>query len=215
MISRRSLILTPLLVPMGVHLAQAALPIPARRALAFRIRRNGDVVGQHALRFSGDERALEVAIEIDIVVKLGPIAVYRYHHRGTETWRDGRFAGMQSKTDDDGSDAFFDAQRTAEGMQVKGSKTEPYIAPDGVLPTTYWNRAILQSHVINSQDGRLLDVSVTALGAEQVPVASGRVEAAHFQLRGDLPIDLWYDADNQWAYLEFTKRSSRITYEKL
>jgi hypothetical protein len=215
MISRRTLILTPLLVPICARAAKAALPIPPRRELAFRIRRNGEAVGMHVLRFTGDEVALDIAIEIDIAVSLGPITVYRYHHRGTESWRDGRFFGMQSKTDDDGTDAYFDAARTAEGMVVNGSKTARYIAPEGVLPTTYWNRAILQNHVINSQDGRLFDVSVTSVGTEQVLGATGKIDAAHFQLRGDLPIDLWYDSNGHWAYLEFTKRSSRITYEKL
>jgi hypothetical protein len=156
-----------------------------------------------------------VAIEIDILVKLGPVPVYRYRHRGTEKWREGQFVGMTSKTFDDGTDEFFHAERSGEGMVVEGSKTARYIAPDGVLPTTYWNHAILQNHVINSQDGRLFTVAVTKLGIEKVPVAAGQIEAQRFQLRGDLPLDLWYDDAQQWAYLEFTKRSSRITYEKL
>ncbi len=219
MISRRNLIQAAAFSPIGLAAlpsqAQAALPIPDSRDIAFRILRNGDDVGRHVLRFTGDDTALSVAIEIDIQVVLGPITVFRYKHRGTETWQDGRFQGMSSQTDDDGTACFFRAARTAEGMVVEGSKTARYIAPDGVLPTTYWNRAVLQDRVINSQDGRLFNVSVLPLGAEAVQVAAGKVAADHYQMRGDLSLDLWYDAHSQWAHLEFSKRSSHIIYEKL
>lgn len=218
MIARRNLLAAPLALcaPRSAGAATPpALPIPASRKIAFRILRNGTEVGLHTLRFAEADGSLAVSIEIDIAVKLGPFTVYHYSHRGIERWRDGRFVGMTSKTDDDGSDEYLKAAIQPEGMVVEGSQTQRYVAPPGVLPTTYWNRAMVQDQLINSQDGRLFEVTVADLGRETLAQPSGEMQAQHFQLTGDLPIDLWYDAQGHWVALEFAKRGSRISYQKL
>lgn len=216
MIARRTLLAAPMAMCLAApSWAATNLPVPPSRRLTFRILRNGHDVGLHELRFAEADGALTITIEIDIQVKLGPITVYRYKHRGLEHWASGRFVGMTSKTDDDGSDEYLKAAIQPEGMVVEGSKTDRYVAPPGVLPTTYWNRAMVQDQIINSQDGRLFNVTVQSLGRETVQAPQGRITADHFQLRGDLPIDLWYDAQGQWSYLEFSKRGSTIAYQKL
>ena len=197
--------------------AQAALALPRGGKLGFRILRNGSEVGLHQLTFESEGGVLNVRIEIDIRVGLGPMTLYRYHHRGLESWQGGEFLRMDSTTDDDGDAEHMHAERRGGRVYVEGSKTEPYFAPPGALCSTYWNRAVLQQKIISSQDGRLFSEQITDLGRDAVSMSGGDAEmmASHFQLRGDLSLDIWYDDADQWAHLTFTKRSSNIVYVKL
>lgn len=216
MIARRGLVAASLAAVLP-HPARAALPVPPGDRIGFRMRRNGDVIGSHNLVFAREGDDLIVSIAIDIVVKMIGIPLYRYTHRATERWQGDRFIGIESRTDRDGSPRTMKAAREEDGLiHVTGTRTQPYVAPEGVLPTTYWNKAMLQPQLINSEDGRLLNVTFTRGGIEPVPTAAGQtIPARHYHCSGELRLDLWYDAAGQWAHLEFTKDDSTITYEKL
>ncbi len=218
MISRRVCMTTGLAAVSSVpspSQAAARLPVPASGRIGFQMLRNGDVIGSHALNFASAGDVLTVSVAIDILVKFGPVPVYRYKHRATETWRGGVFTGIESVTDRDGTPHRMRAETTAAGMVVEGSKAPRYTAPPGVFATTYWNKAMLQRQVINSEDGRLFDVTPVALSEETVPAAAGTLRARHYKLDGDLPLDLWYDAAEQWAHLVFTKDGSTVIYHRL
>lgn len=220
MISRRLCVATSLASLSSVPAAPAIaapprLPVPLSGRLAFRLMRNGDVIGSHTLDFVPQGDTLSVSVAIDIVVKLGPIAVYRYKHRATETWTGGAFSAIESVTDRDGTPHRMRAATTAAGLMVEGTLAPRYTAPVNTYATTYWNRVMLQRQVINSEDGRLFDVTPTALAEETVAAAAGSVVARHYRIDGDLKLDLWYDAAEQWAHLVFTKDGSTVIYEKL
>jgi hypothetical protein len=196
--------------------AASRLPVPAGERISFQMRRKGDLIGSHMLSFAQQGDQLVVSVAIDIVVRMLSIAVYRYSHRATERWQAGRFMGIESRTDRDGTNLFVRAARTAEGMVVEGSSSGRYVAPDGVLPSTYWNKAVLTGRIINSEDGDLMNVPYTDLGPDKIAVASGaKVQATHYRLAGELPLDIWYDADGQWAGLVFSKGGTSVIYEKL
>jgi hypothetical protein len=217
MMSRRTLLAAAAILPSAPALAAGpALPIPPGGRIAFQLRRNGDVIGRHELVFAVDGASVVVSISLDILVKFALIPVYRYTHRGTERWRDGRFVSMDRKTDSDGTPQFMRASLNGDDLSVEGSQTKPYVAPKGTLVSTYWNQAMLQKHVISSEDGKLFDIDPHPLGEESVPVAAGgSIRARHWKLDETKPIDLWYDAAGQWAHLTFSKDSSTIIYEKL
>lgn len=215
MISRRACVAAPLAAMVAKPAMAAILPVPASGRIAFRMLRKGDVIGSHVLDFTQTPDTLVVTVAIDILVKLGPVPVYRYKHRATETWRRGVFSAIESVTDRDGTGHRMQAELTPSGLVVEGSQTPRYTAPANTYATTYWNKAMLQRNVINSEDGRLFDVIPITLDEEVVPVATGTLRARHYKLDGDLLLDLWYDSAEQWAHLVFTKDGSTVTYEKL
>ena len=216
-VSRRSLLAGGALAMAWPVAGQAALPVPAARRIGFRMLRNGAVIGSHQLDFTPQGDTLVVSVAIEILVRMIGIPVYRYSHRATERWRGDRFMGIETSTDRDGSPRVMRAVRGEDGvMRVTGTRTEPYVAPEGVLPTTYWNKAMVQPRLINSEDGRLMDLPLSEGGLEPVRTAQGAtLPARRFHYGGELDLTLWYDGAGQWAHLEFTSEGSTIIYEKL
>jgi hypothetical protein len=209
--SRRAMAMgTP---PAGV----SSLPIPPTGAIAFRLIRRGAPIGNHTLDFAVSADTLTVQIVADVVYRVGPIPLVRYTHRNTEVWQRGRLASLESQTNRNGTQLYVSAHRVAAGLQVQGSGTGPYIAPDDALPTTYWNFRMLLGPMIGTQDGILVHPRVTEQPIEPVRLASGAEAAAHrYSLSGDLDLDLWYAADASWMSMRFAVADgSVITYERL
>ncbi len=194
--------------------ARADLALPPGGAIAFRILRDGVEVGTHRIDFGrhGDTTIAHVAI--DIAVSYAWITVYRFAHRATETWHGAHFAGIESRTDDNGTAAWMrTATDPAGDLLVLGSGTEPYVAPPGALASTYWNPAILlAAPVISSQDGRLSEQRVLTGDLEAVPCLGGTLQARRHEMRGERDLEIWYDLDDQWAHMRFQRGGSLITY---
>jgi len=216
-ISRRDVVAALPMLPLLATSAAAlpALPVPPGGRIGFRMLRNGEPIGSHVLTFQQSGEALVVSIAIDIQVKLIGMTLYRYSHRATERWQGGQFASIESQTDRDGTPRQMRAVREPDGVVVEGTNAKRYVAPPVALPTTYWNRAMLEPRLINSEDGRLLGVTVTEGALDRVPTAAGPVPARHYRLEGELQLEIWYDEAGQWAHLQFTKDGSTIIYEKM
>ena len=197
--------------------AASALPVPASNAINCRVLRKGDDIGTAAYRFERQGTMLTVHIAIDLVVKLGPIAVFRYTHRNVETWDGDTLIGFDAKTDDDGTAKYMSARHGAGGLVVTGSKTEPYTAPANALGTTYWNVRGVSVPLIDTEDGHLLRVKVAPVGDVQVALASGaKVTARQYAMTGELKLDLWYESSDSFASMRYyAKDGSIVTYERL
>lgn len=184
--------------------AAAALPVPAGNRLAFRIERNGEEIGSHALTFLPEGDQLTVRIAVDILVKFGPIPLFRYQHRATENWLKGEVASLESTTYDNGKKYTLTIERVAAGLQINPGQGEGYIAPPEALPATHWNRRQLAGPMINTQDGKLMRPVVTPEGEITLQTASGKqMTADRYVLTGDVQMETWYDTSPHWAGLQF------------
>jgi len=81
----------------------AADGVPPDGRLEFAAFRNGSEIGRGIYRFSGDPAHREVAIVVDIRVKIAFITVYRFTHRAHELWEGARLIRMDAETDDNGT----------------------------------------------------------------------------------------------------------------
>jgi hypothetical protein len=211
MIGRRLVLAALATTPLTA--ARAALPIPPGDRMSFHIIRKGDTIGEHVLSFTRSADALTLQVAVDIVVGLGPIALFRYRHRATVAWKAGEIVTIDAQTDDDGTPRQMTARRDESGLVVEGSKAPRYIAPVRALPGTHWDRAMLDAPFINTEDGRLMHPVVTLVGTERVDVTGGSVEAQHYTMRGDATLDTFYDLTPSWVGLKFTaKDGSEIRY---
>jgi hypothetical protein len=55
--------------------------------MTFDVWRNGQKIGVHTVDIDGDEGDQKVRTKVDLLVKIGPIPVFRYAFQSQETWR--------------------------------------------------------------------------------------------------------------------------------
>ena len=179
----------------------AAPALASERRLAFAVFRNGVRVGDHVMTFSGPAEDIAVRTEVSLLVKLGPVPVYRYAHRAAERWSGGRFARLDTTTNGNGRVQKVSARRAADAVLIDAGGAQ-IRAPAAALPLTHWNPAALSGPLFNPQEGKLLRLTARRIGAERVKLASGEdVAATRWSLRGESQIDNWYDQGGVWAAL--------------
>jgi hypothetical protein len=215
-IGRRRLCLAALAAGCGLGVGAAA-PVPPTTGLNFRIVRHGSPIGTHSVVFThAGEGDFDVRVAVEAHVSFGPIPLVAYTHRSHESWRGGKIVALEGQTDRNGKHLWMAAERGAAGLQVRGNGTEPYIAPEDALPTTYWTSRLLQVPMIGTQDGGLVHPHVAPAGTETLASADGPLRAHRFDLSGDLVFALWYDMDSVWAGMQFSAADGSIVhYERL
>ena len=192
------------------------LPVPPGGRLAFTILRSGATVGSHVVRFARTGAALLVTSEVSIVIRFGPIPVFRYIHHVEEAWDmnadgSGALRSASANTDDDGTKHFMRARATPQGLAVESDKGGAYTAPPGTLIATHWNRAELDGPMVNPQGGKLLAPQVRIGPTAPVALADGSaVEARRYALTGDARLDLWYDLSAQWTATRFVAQDDSV-----
>lgn len=198
----------------------AAGPDPGRADLSSRLRfavfRNGGRIGEHVMTFDGRSGETRVRTQVEMVVKLGPVPVYRYRHSADEQWSGGRFASLASSTDGNGRVTRVEARRTTTGVVIEGSNGR-IAGPPTLAPLTHWNAEVLGGPLFNPQEGKLLSLSVRRGLVERVRLASGQsIDARRWSLRGEIQIDDWYDEGGVWAALKGRLADgSTIEYRRL
>ena len=188
--------------------------IPADNVLAYEVFRDDKRIGFHHMQFtrSGDDVRVDIHIELD--VRLGFIPLFGYTHENTEIWRDGVLQSLVSKTDNNGKPAFADVSLSENSYLGRGSRYDGGLVLP-IMSTSYFDpNFVRQQRLISSQDGRLLEVKVAYMGAEQVPDIAGSVEAHRFRLTGDLEIDIWYTEEGRWVRTEFS-RGGLLSYRPI
>ncbi len=174
---------------------------PTNRRLAFAVFRNGARIGEHQMSLVDQPDGLNVSCDVSMVVKLGPVPVYRYTHRAVERWRAGRFVSLETSTNGGGKRQHVSARRAGGGVMIETDRGQ-ISAPADAVPLTHWNAAVLAGRLFNPQDGNVLAITARRAGREAVRLADGRgVEAVRWSLRGETQIDDWYDEAGTWVAL--------------
>jgi len=174
-----------------------------------------DEIGSHVVSFSrhGGELVVDVAIKIE--VKFLFITVHSLVAERREVWRDGRFVGYSSHTDENSE--LFDVVAHAEGAKLVIEGPEGRAEADGsVFPTHPWSPEIVKGSVqMDTKTGELLNVAVAADGAETIEVAGKAVTTSKYRVSGDIERELWYDAAGNWIQLRFPKDGETLTFTRI
>ena len=174
-----------------------------------------DEIGSHVVSFSRNGGDLVVDVAIKIEVKFLFITAHSLVAERRETWREGRFVGYKSHTDENSE--LFDVTASEEGgkLVIEGPAGRAE-AGQGVFPTHPWNPAITDATVMmETKTGELLKVAVAPDGAETIEVAGKPVETSRFKVTGDLERELWYDAAGNWIQLRFPKDGETLTFTRV
>lgn len=189
----------------------AGLLAPAGRLMAdsggrrrFRVLRDGDEIGSHVMDVRpGAGGEIQVAIEIELKVKILGITAYRYTMSNREIWQGGKLTSLDSVTNDDGEADHAKARASGGMLEIDGSVYQGVVSGDAVS-TTYWSMAFLERGTwINTQTGVPIEVTTARLGAGEVAGQGGAIATERWSAKGEnLDIVLHY-AGGEWASVEF------------
>jgi hypothetical protein len=188
--------------------------VPRDRRLSFTVTRDGASIGRHDMTFRRRGDRVVVKTDTKIEVQVLSITLYRFEQHRTEIREGEHLVYYDSWTDNDGE--ILKAHAELHGAQLEVTGTEGAGVVDGsLIPATYWDFSTTRrTRLIEGSDGRILEVSVTPVATETIELGQRAVKARHFQLRGDLERDLWYDEDGVWRRMSFrVGDGSTITYE--
>ena len=198
-------LLVLLLLAAPVH---ADAPLSAQTDKAeFVVKRNGNPIGTLKIDFKRDGKRLIATSIYSIKVRLLAIVLYRYDKRMVETYEDGQLVAYETDIDDNGTEFQVRVTRKDDALKIihpKGSLT----APLGLYPSTYWPPAtVQQTQMIDSSEGVLMKVKMTALETEDLSIDGKTLRAKRYKMSGDALRDLWYDAQSS-AWLKMKLKSS-------
>jgi hypothetical protein len=185
--------------------------------LTFQVCRNGSPIGTHRLDFNTHGTTTRVRIDATFRIGIGFLTLYRYRHQGMEIWRDGAFQSLDTTTDDNGTSFRVQAARAAAGILIKATGLPDRLAPANTLPLTHWAEAAMSAPLFNPQTGAMLRETAQPRGQGTVTLANGKpIEATGYALKGEAPLEDWYDEAKIWAALDATgKDGSAITYRRV
>lgn len=214
----KNIIAVLIITMFAISPAFAASGKPADGKMLFEILRDGKVVGTHALEFKTlTKTKTEVDIAINMLVKLGPIPVFRYAHKNKEIWDKNRPVSVKSTTNDDGELFDVSANWRSGVMMVSANGKEDQFLDSSIYPSSYWNPISLKaSAFLNTQKGNEMPIKVKYLGIKDVDTAQGARPARTYLIDAYIPITINYDTRTQeWIGLSFKVRGSNLVYRRI
>ncbi len=192
-------------VALAASLAAPGLVLASGAARRFELVREGDVIGTHSLSVAEQGDAVIMTINIDISVRVLGIRVYAYEHENRETWRGGRLVSLESRTNDDGDNAFARVTAKGDALSIAGSSFEG-MAPAEIAKVADCPARTLDARPwFSSQSGEVL-----SLKFDQRTTPKG-IECA---LSGDVATTLIYDSEKEWRGCRFAARGSDVVYRQ-
>ncbi|WP_370170788.1 MULTISPECIES: DUF6134 family protein [Hyphomonas] len=181
--------------------------------IEFDVLRKGKPFGSHSVTFGEDSNG-RLTARTDVLLKagLGPITVFKYELDATEVWQDGQLVSLNGEVNDDGKEGQVTAMRAGSELDVDGTQFNGQVTAS-IIPSSHWNFAATQAtELLSTEDGEILDVSVSEQGKEVIVAAGEEVEATRYLLDSDIDVTLWYDEAGRWLKLAFEARGQDIEY---
>jgi hypothetical protein len=123
---------------------------------------------------------------------------YVYEFHGEEYWIRGQPLQLSSRAVDGGKRLSLVATQAERGWQISKGGAPPAVVADVQLTTNYWRQpaalAAGRVSVLDADNGKIYAVRCENRGVVPVSVGGGSIPCTHFQFKGDIEADLWFDA---------------------
>ena len=183
----------------GTQSCDASEPkVVARHTREFRVSVDGKPRGTQTMVFSRRSDGSETMRgDVEVTVNF---VVYKYRSasNGTEVWKDGRLIELASEADFNGDKYVLQGSATKQALhyEVNG---EAQKAPPDVWAASYWRepdagRVGQKIRLLDADKGRQLTATLERVGPATVTVESTPIIATRYRMRGDVEVDVWYDA---------------------
>jgi hypothetical protein len=196
------------LLPAAPVLATEA-PLPEDRH--FRVFLDDREVGDHRFAFAREGDAVSVHSQADFRVRIAFVTVYRYEHEARERWVDGCLVGLESTTNDNGTDHRVEASWHDGVFSVETNRGQRSVQTECPWTFAYWDPEIRErDELFNAQTGDRSDVSFTRLGERSLEIGGASRATRAWQLDAEkLDIVLHYSAEGRWLGLDSTLENGR------
>lgn len=200
--------------------SDAAEPkVVARHTREFRVHVDGRPRGTQTMvisrRSDGSETMRgEIEVNMNFVVYR-----YRYASSGTEVWKDGRLVELANEADYNGDKYVVQASASDQALhyEVNG---EAQKAPIDVWAASYWrepqaDRIGQKVKLLDADKGRQLTATLERVGRESLTIEETAVKTTRYRLRGDVEVDVWYDASGLIVRQESVESGHKTMLEVL
>ncbi len=180
-------------------------------AWRFRVYLDDKEIGYHNFFLAGDGPHRQLRSVARFEYRLLFVKLFDYEHENLETWSGNCLQSIRSQTDSNGDLYAVSGRRAGDAFEVVAGENEEAL-PHCIMTFAYWNPEFLdQQRLLNSQDGRFVDVRVSPPVRDQRIVNGEPVPANRYRLEaGDLLLDLWYTDNDRWLALESEVTGGRI-----
>lgn len=198
--------------------AEPAEPkVVSRQTREFRVlvdrRERGSQTMVISRRSDGSEMMrAEAEVSLNLVVYR-----YRYASTGTEVWKGGRLIELASEADYNGDKYVVQASASNQALhyEVNG---EAQKAPPDIWAASYWreppaNRVNQKVKLLDADKGRQLTAILERVGQETLTIDETPIKATRYRLRGDVEVDVWYDASGIIVRQESMESGHRTVLE--
>ncbi len=208
-------------VACGFFAAAGARPLRAeavpedRRFLVFR---RGEEIGTHAVTFAVAPQGLRVRHEIDFVVKLAFIPIYRYRQAGEDLWREGKLVASDVETDDNGERTSVRIRERQGRLACEGPRGVLEAALGTMTDLSCWNVAIVrQRRLIDCQHGELAPLAMDGGVLETIEVEGRPIAARRWRMnpQGSRGGEVWYDEAGRIVKAVVRTRGEVLDYRLL
>jgi Domain of unknown function (DUF6134) len=177
------------------EVALASFPPPGR--LDYRVIRDGDDIGTQSVEFIRKDDTLTVRTNVNIVVTMLGIPVYRFTHAAEEQWQNGQLVAFASQSNDDGEPRKVALKR--EGDRLRGTYNRRTVdLPATLIPASLWHPGTVhQTVLLDPIKGRDRQVAIADKGLETIKVKGQPLQAHHYMMTGQIDRDIWYGPDGQ------------------
>ncbi len=164
----------------------------------FRILVDGNNAGKYSLTLAAHDDGTETMTG-DSEVSLSYFNLIKYHMKtqGFEVWRGGHLQRLNNEADFNGDKFVVQATATGQTLDYNVNGKRGQVSAD-IWVSSYWREPEAKQlgrvlPLFDADKGRELKAKLSKSGAEEIQVGTQMMPAAHYTLRGDVHVDLWYD----------------------
>jgi hypothetical protein len=206
---------------LAVALAAAVLAASAAGVRAddagvftFTVSRDGAPIGEHRVAFRQQGTRLEIDSATELKVTFAMIPVFRFSHRRSEVWEDGRPLLIAAHTDSNGDKLDITLRPEGQGyIRTVNDRVDRLDPSTGVL--AIWNRDTMEAEpgvFASVIEDDMLEVAFSYIGRETLTIAGLELAVDHYRMDGDEERDIWFDRDGQVARVTFPRDGAEIEY---
>jgi hypothetical protein len=138
------------------------------------------------------------------------VVVYRENTTIEELWRGGVLRSYSRRSDYGDKVTTLTATLGADGLEIDNDGQRATL-PAGLMSTHFWNPQLVeQRQVFSTEDGSLLDVSVSQAGDEQLVVGGQRLTATRFEMTGGERRTFWFDDQGRLLRMDLHRGGGEV-----